>query len=136
MIFNPLSEDDAYALQTARDLAIQLMQAAPQFIPSDLQRAYDDVVENHPDHGSFQIALGVAFGDVIRSEIDYEWISVSDQYGKENALSPRDVNVACFPISMIQKRLTSRAKVTILDLVVETIKSVEEMRQSEDYDKT
>ena len=135
MIFNALSEDDDYALQSSRNLAGKLMQAAPQFLPSDLQRAYDDVVENNPSHGLFQIALGVAFGDIIRSKTYYEWVSVSDQYGKENALSPKDVNVACFPISMIKKRLTSREKVTIFDLVVETIKAVEEMRQSENYDR-
>lgn len=111
------------------------MQADSAFTVSDLQRAYDDVVENHPDHPKFQIALGIAFGEIIVREENYEWVRVIDEYGEETALSPKDVNVACFPISMIQKRLTSRARVTILDLVAETINTVEKMRESGNYEK-
>lgn len=136
MKFRPLSAEETTALKTARNLAIKLMNTSASFTPRDLQRAYDDVVENNHEHSAFQIALGVAFGDLVKSENDYQWTRVADEYGEENALSPRNVDVACFPISIIQKRLMARDRIDIEHLVSQTIVAVETMRTSGKYRKT
>lgn len=126
MKISGLTVEQAQAVDDAIALAADYLATDPPFSPVEVQRLYDAVARDHPEHVEAQIAVGMAFGEMIISKADYEWVRVSDEYGEETALCHRAAAVTCFPISMLQKRISKREEVDLVELRDATIAVVEE----------
>ncbi len=96
---------------------------------------YDVICRNHADNIDAGIAIGLAFGETITSETDYEWVRVSDEYGEETALSPVGLMAACHPISMLQKRIAKREHVSLAELRQGVIDAIETRRAAGAFDQ-
>ena len=126
MKISGLTVEQAQAVDEAIALAADYLATDPPFSPLEVQRLYDAVARDHPEHVDAQIAVGIAFGEMIIDKADYEWVRVSDEYGEEMALCHRAAAVTCFPISMLQKRIAKREAVDLAELRDATINVVEE----------
>jgi hypothetical protein len=120
-----LTVEQGQAVEEAIALAADYLATDPPFSPVEVQRLYDAVARDHPDHVEAQIAVGMAFGEMIIDKADYEWVRVSDDYGEETALCHRAAAVACYPISMLRKRISRREEVDLVELRDATIAVVE-----------
>ncbi|MDZ7628569.1 MAG: DUF3806 domain-containing protein [Parvularculaceae bacterium] len=98
-------------------------------------RLYDAIRTDHPDNVEALVAVGLAFGETIAQKAGFEWVRVKNEYGEETALAPKGIEVACHPISMLQKRIAVREPVAITELRDATIKIVEELASSGKYRK-
>ncbi len=121
-----LTAEQAQALNEAIALAAEYLAADPPFSVAQVQELFNAVVRDHPENVKAQIALGAAFGELIVSQANYEWVRVSDEYGEETALCHRETAVTCFPISMLQKRISKREEVDLVELCDATIAVVAE----------
>jgi len=126
MKISGLTVEQARAVDEAIALAADYLATDPPFSPAEVQRLYDAVASDHPDLVEAQIAVGMAFGEMIISKAGYEWVRVSDEYGEETALCHRAAAVTCFPISMLQKRISRREEVDLVELRDATIAVVED----------
>lgn len=133
MQIRPLNDEEVNALNEGLKLAAHLVSSALPLSMAEVQSLYDAIRNNHHDNTDAQIALGLAFGELITENTDYKWVRVHDEYGEETALSPPGVQVACHPISMLQKRVSKKEDVNIEELRDGTIKSVENLRTSEKF---
>lgn len=97
-----------------------------------VQELYQVVAENFRDYDTAQIAVGIAFGEMIAEKTGWEWVRVTDEYGAETSLSPSGYTIACHPISMIQKRIAAYEPVDLTELRDETV-DVIERRIAEGY---
>jgi hypothetical protein len=126
MKISGLTVEQAQAVDEAIALAADYLETDPPFSSVEVQRLYDAVARDHPENVEAQIAVGMAFGEMIISKADYEWVRASDGYGEETALCHRTAAVTCFPISMLQKRISKREEVDLAELRDATIAVVEE----------
>ena len=126
MKISGLTVEQAQALDEAIALAAEYLETDPPFSPVEVQRLYDAVAQRQPGHIEAQIAVGMAFGEMIVDKAGYEWVRVSDEYGEETALCHRAAAVTCFPVSMLQKRISKREEVDLVELRDATIAVVEE----------
>jgi hypothetical protein len=125
MKISGLTVEQAQAVDEAIALAADYLATDPPFSPAEVQRLYDAVARDHPENAEAQIAVGMAFGEMIVRKADYEWVRVSGDYGEETALCHRAAAVTCFPISMLQKRISKREGVDLVELRDATIAVVE-----------
>lgn len=121
-----LTAEQGQAVDEAIALAADYLATDPPFSPAEVQRLYDAVARGRPDRVDAQIAVGMAFGEMIIAKAGYEWVRVSDEYGEETALCHRTAAVTCFPVSMLQKRLSRREEVDLVELRDSTIAVVED----------
>ena len=126
MNISGLTPELAQAVDEAIALAADYLATDPPFSPLEVQRLYDAVTRDHPENVEAQIAVGIAFGEMIIAKADYEWVRVSDEYGEETALCHRAAAVTCFPVSMLQKRIAKREEVDLVELRDATIAVLEE----------
>ena len=126
MKISGLTVEQAPAVDEAIALAADYLATDPPFSPDEVQTLYDVVARERPHHVDAQIAVGIAFGEMIIDKTDYEWVRVSDEYGDETALCHRTAMVTCFPISMLQKRISKREEVDLVELRDATIATLEE----------
>ena len=61
-------------------------------------------------------SMGIVFGDVFVQDMGFNWIMVSDEYGRDPAIQFRDTNVILFPLTMISKRIERGETVDVFDL--------------------
>ena len=121
-----LTAEQAQAVDEAIALAADYLATDPPFSPAQVQMLYDVVARDLPERVDAQIAVGMAFGEMIVSKAGYEWVRVSDEYGEETALCHRSIAATCFPISMLQKRISRREAVDLVELRDGTIAAVEQ----------
>jgi hypothetical protein len=69
-----------------------------------LQRLIDDNAFNKTQTYELQ-SLGVAFGDVLASELPLSWVMVTDEYGTDPTLRYKDKPVNINALTMISKRV-------------------------------
>lgn len=133
MKISGLTVEQAQAVDEAIALAADYLATDPPFSPVEVQRLYDAVARDHSEHIDAQIAVGMAFGEMIIGKADYEWVRVSDEHGEETALCHRAAAVTCFPISMLQKRISKREAVDLVELRDATIAALEEAVTNGDW---
>lgn len=133
MKISGLTVEQAQAVDEAIALAADYLATDPPFSPVEVQRLYDAVARDHSENVEAQIAVGMAFGEMIISKADYEWVRISDEYGEETALCHRAAAVTCFPISMLQKRISKREEIDLVELRDATIAVVEEAVTNGDW---
>ena len=69
-----------------------------------------------------QQALGIVFGDLLANELDLEWVIYRDRAGRSRALRYRDQDIFVFPITMLSRRLSAGAQLSVSDLFEEQLK--------------
>ena len=69
-----------------------------------------------------QQALGIVFGDLLANELDLDWVIYRDRAGRSRALRYRDQDIYVFPITMLSRRLSAGAQLSVSDLFEEQLK--------------
>ena len=80
-----------------------------------LQRIIDNRWVDPEDIQTSQ-ALGIVFGDLLASELDFDWVVYRDSAGRSRALRYRDRDLFIFPITMVSRRLSAGADLSVNDL--------------------
>jgi len=81
-----------------------------------LQRLIDDKVFNKTQKYELQ-SLGIAFGDVLESELPLRWVMVTDEYGTDPTLRFKGTTVQINALTMISKRIEKDEKVNLSELL-------------------
>ena len=81
-----------------------------------LQRLIDDNAFNKTQTYELQ-SLGVAFGDVLASELPLSWAMVTDEYGTDPTLRYKDKLVNINALTMISKRVERGEVVKLVQLL-------------------
>ena len=121
----PLSHAEEGCRQDALALAATYLDSTTPLPMEQVQDLYQVVVETFRDYDKAQIAVGIAFGELIAARTGWEWVWVTDEYGAEMSLSPPGYMIACHPVSMIQKRIAASEPVDLAELCDETIDVIE-----------
>ncbi len=92
-----------------------------------LQRLLDDRAFTKTQTYELQ-CLGVAFGDVLASELPLRWMMVTDEYGTDPTLRYKDTTIQINALTMLSKRVERGEEVdvaTMLRMTAEQIAEVE-----------
>lgn len=81
-----------------------------------LQRLIDDKAFGKKQTYELQ-SLGVAFGDVLASELPLRWVMVTDEYGTDPTLRFKNSTVQINALTMISKRVEKDEKVSLTELL-------------------
>src|SRR5437879_9991802 len=81
-----------------------------------LQRLIDDKVFSKMQTYELQ-SLGIAFGDVLASELPLRWVIVTDEYGTDPTLRFKGTTVQINALTMISKRIEKDEKVNLSELL-------------------
>jgi len=81
-----------------------------------LQRLIDDKAFNKTQTYELQ-SLGIAFGDVLASELPLSWTIVTDEYGTDPTLRYKDRSVNINALTMISKRVERGEVVNLVQLL-------------------
>ena len=65
----------------------------------------EDKSEKKPDNEEMANAFGCLFGEMLKAEFGFEWMSIKDQYGTEKALMDNKTGSIIFPINSVWKRI-------------------------------
>jgi Domain of unknown function (DUF3806) len=83
---------------------------------SVLQRLIDDKVFSKTQTYELQ-SIGIAFGDVLASELPLRWVMVTDEYGTDPTLRFKGTTVQINALTMISKRIGRDEKVNLSELL-------------------
>lgn len=122
--FNELSDSDKARLDQQRALIASTAKqkyGTPALTKTAadlpvLQRLIDDNVFNKTQTYELQ-SLGVAFGDVLASELPLRWEMVTDEYGTDPVLRYKDKLVNVNALTMISKRIERGEPVNLVRLL-------------------
>jgi hypothetical protein len=125
--FSQLSHEDNARLDQQRDViasevkqryGVASLTRTEKDLPV-LQRLLDDKVFDKSQTYRLQ-CLGVAFGDVLASELPLRWVIISDEFGSDPTLRLRDTSININALTMISKRLERDEIVNVFDLLEKT----------------
>jgi len=133
-IIRPLSETEQSALYDGLDVASKIIDKPRPLTSDNIQELYDFFIRTENDFSEGIIALGLSFGQLFIEEAGYEWVRVHDEYGEETCVAPKSININCSPISMIQKRLSAKEHIDINSLYDETVKTIQSLIDSDQYE--
>jgi len=83
---------------------------------SVLQRLIDDKVFRKTQTYELQ-SLGIAFGDVLATELPLRWVMVTDEYGTDPTLRFKATTVQINALTMISKRIERGEDVKLTELL-------------------
>jgi len=83
---------------------------------SVLQRLIDDKVFRKTQTYELQ-SLGIAFGDVLATELPLRWVMVTDEYGTDPTLRFKATTVQINALTMISKRIERGEDVNLTELL-------------------
>jgi uncharacterized protein DUF3806 len=81
-----------------------------------LQRLIDDKAFTKTQTYELQ-SVGVAFGDVVASELPLRWVMVADEYGTDPTLRYKETTIQVNALTMISKRVERGQNVNLSDLL-------------------
>jgi hypothetical protein len=93
-----------------------------------LQRLLDDRVFAKTQTYELQ-CLGIAFGDVLASELPVHWMMVTDEYGTDPTLRYRDTTIQINALTMISKRVERDEEVDVSTLLRMTGEQVAQLEK-------
>lgn len=136
--FSELSHDDSVRLDQQRAIVAAVAKqrygtSALKKTQADLpilQRLIDDNVFSKSQTYELQ-SLGIAFGDVLASELPLRWVIVTDEYGTDPTLRFESTSWQVNALTMISKRIERHEKVNLRELLRTTRKQLS--RRSESY---
>jgi hypothetical protein len=118
----PLSEIDKHYMaeqrQTVESLANRLGRRLSGVTERDLetlQRIIDLGWINTEDTQTQQ-AMGIVFGDLLANELHFDWVIYRDRAGRSRALRYRDQEIYIFPVTMLSRRLSASAPLSVSEL--------------------
>jgi hypothetical protein len=124
--FTALSKADSARLEQQRAVVVAAVKrygvASLSRTKADspvLQKVIDDRVFKKSQTYELQ-CLGVAFGDVLASELPLRWIMVTDEYGTDPTLRFKQTTVQVNALTMISKRIERDESVDLLWLLRQT----------------
>ena len=97
-----------------------------------LQRLLDDRVFSKTQTYELQ-CLGVAFGDVLASELPLRWMMVTDSFGTDPTLRYKDSTIQVSSLTMISKRVEEGRGANLSDLMEGVRSSLKKMIDSGQY---
>lgn len=68
-----------------------------------------------------QQALGIVFGDLLAEELGFDWVIYRDKKGRSRALRYREEDIFVFPITLISRRLSAGAALSVASLFEEQL---------------
>jgi len=74
--------------------------------------------------------LGITLGDVFVQDMDFIWVQVEDEYGKDPPIKLPNTTIILFPMTMISKRIEAGEDVDIYNLYTGLKEKVKEIRNS------
>ena len=135
MDIRSLTEEEIEALEDGLRLAAKLVEGQLPLSAGEVQSLYDALCRSEGENVEAEIAAGLAFGALIASKSDMEWVRVVDDYGEETALSPPGLQMVCNPISMLRKRIASNEEIDIAELCGGLIGMIEKGIATGEYGK-
>ena len=63
-----------------------------------------------------QQAMGIVFGDLLANQLDFDWVIYKDRAGRSRALRYRDQEIYIFPVTMLSRRLSASATLSVSEL--------------------
>jgi hypothetical protein len=78
-------------------------------------------------------SLGIAFGDVLASELPLRWVMVTDEYGTDPTLRFKSTTVQINALTMISKRIEKDEKVNLSELLHITREQLKRLSETKDY---
>ena len=63
-----------------------------------------------------QQAMGIVFGDLLANQLDFGWVVYKDRAGRSRALRYRDQEIYIFPVTMLSRRLSASATLSVSEL--------------------
>ena len=136
--FSELSHDDRTRLDQQR--AIVAAAAKQRYGTSNLtktaadlsvlQRLIDDKVFRKTQTYELQ-SLGIAFGDVLATELPLRWVIVTDEYGTDPTLRFKATTVQINALTMISKRIEKDEKVNLSELLRITREQLASLSESD-----
>jgi len=136
--FSELSHEDRKRLDLQR--AIVAAAAEQRYFASSLRKTEADlpVLQRLIDDKAFSKSqtyelqsLGIAFGDVMASELPLRWVMVTDEYGTDPTLRFKGTTVQINALTMISKRLEKDEKVNLSELLRITREQVTRLSESD-----
>jgi len=126
-LFTELSAEDSARLEQQRAVvatAAKQRYGTPALTKtkadlSVLQRLLDDQAFAKTQTYELQ-SLGIAFGDVLASELPLHWMMVTDEYGTDPTLRFKDTTFQINALTMISKRVERGESVDVASLLVIT----------------
>ena len=97
-----------------------------------LQRVIDDKVFSKSQTYELQ-SLGIAFGDILASELPLRWVMVTDEYGTDPTLRFKSTTVQINALTMISKRIEKDEKVNLSELLRITREQLTRLSETKDY---
>lgn len=121
-ILRALEEGEVVALQQALALAARMAKVETALGIDQVQALYDAALDANENDAERLIAIGLAFGNLIVDDAEFEWARISDEWGEETCVAVVGKMVHCAPISMIQKRIGRADPFSIAELREGTLK--------------
>ena len=124
--FNELSQDDQARLEQQR---VVIATAAKKHGGGILTRKTADLplLQKLIDDGVFKKSqtyelqcLGVAFGDVLASDLPLRWVMVTDEFGTDPTLRFKETTIQVNVLTMISKRFERDEKIDLSRLLLIT----------------
>ena len=135
--FNELSNEDRARLDQQRAVvgaAAKQRYGTPALTKTSadikvLRRLIDDKAFDKTNTYELQ-SLGVAFGDVLASELQLRWLMVTDEYGTDPALRFKNTTIQINALTMISKRIERDEAVNLPELLHITRKQLTRLSKS------
>jgi hypothetical protein len=80
-------------------------------------------------------SLGITLGDALAQELQMEWVTVEDEYGRDPALRFPGTTVLVFPLTMISKRIERDETVIVVELFAGVCEHVRRMKSDPEYQR-
>ncbi|HLY05544.1 MAG TPA: DUF3806 domain-containing protein [Rhizomicrobium sp.] len=117
-----LSPREIGTREAGLDLAAHLAGVPRRMAMDDVQALYDALLDVDQPPPEALMAAGFGFAEQIVAASDFEWAQVSDdEFGEETCVAAPKHEIYCSPISMIQKRLEQRERLSLAELRDATI---------------
>lgn len=84
-----------------------------------LQKLLDDAIFQSSQTYELQ-CMGVAFGDVLRSQLPLHWVIITDEYGSDPTLRLGETSININALTMISKRIERGERVDLYKLLQQT----------------
>jgi hypothetical protein len=121
-----LTDSEIAALNSGLALASRLAKQESVLSLEQVQALYDRALDDGQPDVERDIAIGLAFGNLLVDDKEFVWARISDKWGDETCVAVAGKNCHAAPISMIQKRLRRAENVNLAELRDGTIRVLRE----------
>lgn len=124
-----LTEEEHDALQSGLGLAAAMAGGARPLSAAQVQALYDGMRGKEGVAQALGV-VGLAFGELILPQGPFEWVRVSDEHGTETCIGVKELDLFCYPISMIEKRLKQDEAIEVEMLARQTAAELKKLAEA------